>query len=538
MPRPYSLQGNVVGGAGNDGPGAGRMTDEAQGGRIFFSSTGRSLVEEDEIVVLSVGVDIGSSTSHLVFSRVVLERLDSRYVVSTRETFYQSGILLTPYGAADEIDAQALGRFIERQYEDADVDPDEIDTGALILTGAAVRRRNARNIGDLFARQAGKMVAVSAGDSLETIMAAHGSGAVARSIRDKATVMNVDVGGGTSKIAICCDGRVSDVTALDVGARLVCLDAGGRIVRVEEAGRRFGAELGLDLAVGVELAPEARRALAALMADRLFEAMAGGAPASSGCDLLRLAPLTTSAAVEQVTFSGGVAEYIYGREQENFGDLGLLLAQEIRTRVEKWGPRLAPGNEGIRATVVGASQYTTQVSGSTIFVSPLEALPLRNVPVIAPAFDLDADTIDAAAVAGAIRALLRRLDLADTDMPVAVFVPWRGSATFQRLDGFCRGVIDGLAPVLSRGQALVLAGDGDVGGLLGIHLREESRLSNPIVSVDGLALKQFDYIDIGAMLPNSGAVPVVIKSLIFPTSTAPGTEWQQPRRTLGEAVTG
>src|SRR5215216_6403073 len=213
------------------------MNDEAVGGRVFFSSTGRSLVDEDEIVVLSVGVDIGSSTSHLVFSRIVLERLDSRYVVSKRETFYQSDILLTPYstGREETIDSDALGAFIERQYKDANVDPDEIDTGALILTGVAVRRRNARKIGELFARQAGKLVAVSAGDSLESILAAYGSGAVARSIRDQGRVMNVDVGGGTTKIAVCADGRVVAVTALDVGARLVVIDAGERIVRVEEA---------------------------------------------------------------------------------------------------------------------------------------------------------------------------------------------------------------------------------------------------------------------------------------------------------------
>src|SRR5262250_2724787 len=216
------------------------MTEEAVGGRIFFSSTGRSLVDEDEIVVLSVGVDIGSSTSHLVFSRIVLERLDSRYVVTTRETFYQSDILLTPYASEGEeaIDASKLGAFIEQQYKDAKVDPDEIDTGALILTGVAVRRRNARKIGELFARQAGKMVAVSAGDSLETVMAAYGSGAVARSLRENATVVNIDIGGGTSQIAICADGRVIDPPALDVGARLLCLDPTGRIVRVEEAGRR------------------------------------------------------------------------------------------------------------------------------------------------------------------------------------------------------------------------------------------------------------------------------------------------------------
>jgi len=499
---------------------------EEQGGRIFFSSTGRSLVEEDEIVVLTVGVDIGSSTSHLVFSRIVLERLDSRYVVTTRETFYQSDILLTPYSAAEEIDAQALGAFIARQYQDANVDPDEIDTGALILTGVAVRRRNARNIGELFARQAGKMVAVSAGDSLETVMAAHGSGAVARSIRDQATVMNVDVGGGTSKIAICCDGRVSDLTALDVGARLVCVDAQGQIVRVEEAGRRFGAELGLDLAVGRRFSPEGGRRLAAMMADKLLQAAMGGAPALRAGGLLRLDPLAASASIDQVTFSGGVAEYIYGRETQSYGDLGAALAQEIRARIPRLGAKLEPSNEGIRATVIGASQYTTQVSGSTIFVSPLEALPLRNVPVIAPALALEAEEIDAAAVAGAIKAVLRRLDLIDTDAPVALFVPWRGSATFQRLENFCRGVVAGLAPVLSRGHALVLAGDGDVGGLMGIHLREELGLSNPIISVDGLALKEFDYVDIGTMLPNSGAVAVVIKSLIFPASAAPGMEWR------------
>src|SRR6478609_108282 len=487
--------------------------DEAEGGRIFFSSTGRSLVDEDEIVILSVGVDIGSSTSHLVFSRIALERLDSRYVVTTRETFYQSDILLTPYSAEEEIDAEALCAFIEHQSQAANVDPDEIDTGALILTGVAVPRRNARKIGELFARQAGKMVAVSAGDSLETVMAAHGSGAAANSIRDRITVMNVDVGGGTSKIAICTDGRVTDVTALDVGARLVCLDPAGRIVRIEEAGRRFAADLGITLEPGAQLSAETARALAARMADRLFEAMNGGS-------------LAAGAAIAQVSFSGGVSEYIYGREAQTYGDLGVLLAQEIRTRAAGWGPQLERANEGIRATVIGASQYTTQVSGSTIYVSPLAGLPLRNVPVIAPVFALDSEDIDSSAVAAEIKALLKRLDLADAGTPVAVFVPWRGSATFRRLDAFCQGLTEGLAVILADGQPLVLAGDGDVGGLIGIHLREEMGVDNAIVSVDGLELKEFDYIDIGAMLPMSGAVPVVIKSLIFPASAAARGERQ------------
>ncbi len=503
-----------------------KIEADDQGGRVFFSSTGRSLEGEDEICILSVGVDIGSSTTHLVFSRIVLERLDSRYVVTERETFYQSDILLTPYASQDAIDADALDAFFEKQYENAMVDPDEIDTGALILTGVAVRRSNARRLGELFARQAGKLVAVSAGDSLESVMAAFGSGAVARSIREGAPVMNVDVGGGTSKIAICVDGAVAAITAIDVGARLVCTDDAGRITRLEEAGRRFGDDLGLKLEIGGELAPQDAKRLAARMADSLFDAMAGGAPLLGATGLLRLDPHGFDGRIGAVTFSGGVSEYVYGRETASFGDLGGLLAAEIRERVAASGARLEPPAQGIRATVIGASQYTTQVSGSTIFVSPLDVLPLRNLPVIAPDFALDGDTVDGAAVAAAVRMALQHLDLMESEIPVAIFVPWRGSATFHRLDAFCRGVAAGLGDALARGQPVVLAGDGDVGGLLGIHFREEMKLENPVISIDGLELKQFDFIDIGEMLESSGAVPVVIKSLIFPASAALGRDWQ------------
>src|SRR5260370_9185122 len=307
------------------------------------------------------------------------------------------------------------------------------------------------------------MVAVSAGDNLETVMAASGSGSVARSIRDRTTVMNVDVGGGRAKISMCSEGRVVDVAAIDVGGRLVCLDGSGRVVRIEEAGRRFAGELGIKLELGEHLEAEAARALAARMAERLFEAMAGGSPTAAGSGLLRLDPLAGRGQIDQVTFSGGVSEYIYGREAEMFGDLGALLAQEIRARLTGSGMKLEPSTEGIRATVIGASQYTTQVSGSTIYVSPMEALPLRNVPVIAPALALEAEAIDPAAVAGAIKAVLRRLDLGAGDTPVAALVPWPGSAPFRRLDDFFRGAIVGLADIPPEGPPLALVGDDHAG---------------------------------------------------------------------------
>ena len=515
------------------------MNDESAGGRIFFSSTGRSLVDEDEIVVLSVGVDIGSSTSHLVFSRIVLERLDSRYVVTTRETFYESDILLTPYSAEETIDADALGAFIERQYKDAKVDPDEIDTGALILTGVAVRRRNARKIGELFARQAGKMVAVSAGDNLETVMAAYGSGAVARSIRDRTTVMNVDVGGGTSKISICSEGRVVDLTAIDVGARLVCLDATGRIVR-HRGGRPplRAASSGSSSSSATRSRREAARALAARMADRLMDAMAGGSPTAAGHGLLRLDPLAARGPVDQITFSGGVSEYIYGREAADVrrsrrapgaGDPrpARRLARPARA-LDRRHPRhrhrgLAihhPGERQHHLRVAHGGAAAAQRAGDR--AGAWRSRTRRSIrPRSRPP----------------IKGVLKRLDLGEGDTPVAVFVPWRGSATFRRLDDFCSGAIAGLADILAKGHPLVLVGDGDVGGLLGVHLHEEMRVTNAIVSVDGLELKEFDYIDIGTMLPTSGAVPVVIKSLIFPTSAAPGKEWQPAPRALGAPAT-
>ena len=279
----------------------------------------------DEICLLSVGVDIGSSTSHLVFSRIVLERLDSRYIVTERETFHASDILLTPYAAENTIDAEALGAFIRKEYADAKVDPDEIDTGALILTGVAVQRKNARAIGELFAREAGKLVAVSAGDSLETVMAAHGSGAVARSIRDQCMVMNVDVGGGTSKIAICADGQVIDAAAVDIGARLVCLSPDGQILRVEAAGKLLGESLGLNMNVGAMLTLEQGRNLASSMASKLFEAMFGAKLMTGGVSLMRTEPLTRRWPVGAIQFSGGVSEFIYGNERAKFGDLGPLL---------------------------------------------------------------------------------------------------------------------------------------------------------------------------------------------------------------------
>jgi ethanolamine utilization protein EutA len=487
-------------------------------GSARFSNANRNIAEEEEIRLTTVGVDIGSSTSHLVFSRIVMERFGARYIVSKRETLHEAPITLTPYLDGADIDAAALGAFVDASFESAGLARGDIDTGALILTGVAVRRRNARAIADLFAAEAGKFVAVSAGDGLEATMAAHGSGAVLRSARGGGLVVNIDIGGGTTKIAHCRGGKVSQVTALDAGARLVVVDQDGTIIRLEPAGKIHAAAVGVEISLGARPAPGALDAMAERMAERIVEA-AGLSPLSPETEaLLLIPPLPAAGDMDALTFSGGVSEYVYGHQPAQFGDLGPQLAACVRRRIEALGAPLEQPAATIRATVVGASQYTVQLSGTTIFIDPPETVPLRNVPVLVPELDLAARELDPDALAATIGVALTRLDLQDKEVPVALGFHWQGSASFQRLHQFCTGVHGALRESLGRGQPLVLVSDGDIGGLIGLHLKEEMGVEAPVISVDGIELQEFDYIDIGELIPSSGAVPIVIKSLIFPAS--------------------
>lgn len=491
------------------------MPNDTEGGRIFFARSRRVPDRDSEIRLVSVGVDIGSSTSHLAFSRLVLRRYRGGAQIVRRELLHESDISLTPYTDSATIDTEALGRFIVQQYELADITPEMIDTGALILTGTASGKTNARAIGELFACKTGRFVAVAAGDGLETTLSAHGSGAVAASARAGVRVMNVDIGGGTSKIAVCEDGAVVDLTAVDVGARLVRFDSQGRVTHIEPGGLLHAKAAGLV----IDEAPArgALEAMAISMAASLFEACGGAALSEATRSLLRLPPLREGRNPDQLRFSGGVAEYMYGREARHFGDLGPLLADAVLALMRPWGPVLLDGDQGIRATVIGASQHSVQLSGNTIFIDKASTLPLTSLPVIVPEVAMDGEVIEAGAVAAAIGDALIRLDLAACESPLALGYRWQGSATHARLASFCAGVAAGLALYLERGHPLVLVGDSDVGGLVGIHARENTKAS-AVVSIDGVVVRELDYIDIGELLQVSGGVPVVVKSLVFPSA--------------------
>src|SRR5258707_10444201 len=220
----------------------------------------------DNVELTTVGVDVGSSTSHLLFAKLHLQRLtqslSSRFVVVHREVLHRSPILLTPYRSDGLIDVQALERFVHAAYAEAGLTPEQIDTGAVILTGAALERANARAVAELFAGSGGKFVCASAGHNLEGILAAHGSGAVALSHQRGDTLLHVDVGGGTTKLGLLKNGEILSTAAVHVGGRLVAFDADERVTRIEPSAVPVAEALGIPLSIGGRLDGPQRRLLA------------------------------------------------------------------------------------------------------------------------------------------------------------------------------------------------------------------------------------------------------------------------------------
>lgn len=464
----------------------------------------------------SVGIDIGSSTSHLMFSRLVLmrvgETMTSRFEIVERFVTYASPILLTPYVDGSTIDVQALGGFIAESYAAAGVARDGVDAGAVIATGEAARKENAEAIVALFAEQAGKFVCATAGPNLEALMAAYGSGAVDLSASTGTTVLNVDVGGGTTKLAVVQRGQIVETFAINVGARLVAWDEHGRVTRIEDAARILARESGVRFAMGQRLSAESQQVLAERLADCLLEAIRRQDYSPLAEQLLVTPPLEYAGRFDFITCSGGVGEYIMASESRAFGDLGPRLGAAIRRRLESLGIQIMPSVARIRATAIGAAQYTLQVSGTTIYVTNPALLPLHNLQVITPHLP---DELTAEGVAAAVRAALRRGDAADGQRPIALALHWDREPAYRLLRPLADGVAAGLDGYLDGERPIVLAFDGDVGGMVGSILATEVRPETDVISVDELTLSDFDYIDIGAEIKHVQAVPVIIKSLVF-----------------------
>ncbi len=472
----------------------------------------------ENIELTTVGIDIGSSTSHLMFARVHLQRktqgLSSEFVVVSREILWRSPILLTPFLPDYTIDAGRLQAFVEESYRSAGLAPKAIDSGAVILTGEAIKRRNAQAIAQIFASDAGKFVCASAGHHMECVLAAHGSGATSISRRTHRTVLNVDIGGGTTKFALIANGEIESTCAVAVGGRLVAYAPDGTLARVEDPARQVARTLGIELTLGGRISDAERERLADALAGIVIAMISGEAPGALARELLLTEPLAAAERAHLVTFTGGVSEYIFGRESASFGDIARPLAERIQQAFSsgRIKPKLMNPGQGIRATVIGASQFTVQVSGKTIHMSEGIALPVRNVPVVFPALALHRE-FDPPGIAAAIRAALTGID-ASEEQPIALGIRWHGDPYYQRM----RELAEGIAQALGANTALplILMVDGDIGRLLGHILEHELGIERGIISIDGIHLRELDYVDIGEVIPATGVVPVIIKSLLFP----------------------
>lgn len=474
------------------------------------------LWQKDNVELTTVGIDIGSATSHFMFARVLLHRLaqslSSRFVVVQREVLYRSDILLTPFLDDGTIDARRLGEFIRAGYDAAGLTPRSIDSGAVLLTGEAIKRRNAGAIAALFAAEAGKLVCASAGHHMESALAAHGSGASALSRRARNRLLHVDIGGGTTKLALIEAGELRATAALAVGGRLVVRDGIGRLQRLDDSAVTASEAAGRRLRLGEPVDEEDVEALAAVLAEAVVSTVRQ-APDALARALCLTPPLPAFGPVDGVTFSGGVAEYLYCRSRSYYGDIALPLARHLK-RAFATGRMPAPlrnAAEGIRATVIGASQFSVQASGNTVHISSNAALPLRNVPVVVPVLCLG-DRIDAAAVAAEVAQCLARIE--DVAPPaVALAVRWEGEPFYARLRALAEGIARGVAA--ASATTLVLMVDSDVGRLIGQILSEELVFARALLSVDDLTLEEFDFVDIGEVIQPAGVVPVLIKSLLF-----------------------
>lgn len=480
-----------------------------------------ALLDSDWLELVSLGVDIGTSTTHFVFSRLRLARmghqLSARYVVVSREILWRSPVHWTPYEPDRErIDADALQQLLRAAHEHAGLPPDAVDTGAVVATGEAARRENARKVVELFASEGGKFVCATAGHHLEARLAAYGSGAVALSREQGGRrVLNIDVGGGTTKYSVVEAGTVTSTTAIHLGGRLLRLSEDLELTAAEDAGAEILRLAGVDWSPG-ERKPEDEvadlaRWMAATIVRYPFDAAFREEVEGS---LLLTEPPDMAEGYDAVVFSGGVSECMAGTEARFLGDMGSFLGEALVEAVEASALPVVPARAGILATVVGASQHTVQVSGDTIYLSQEDGPPLRNVRVVRTDVVPEAD-IDPAAVGARIQQKVDAVLEDNVDDDVAVALHWKGTPSFSRISRLAQAIEIGLGRRIEEGRLLCLVFDGDVGRSVGAYLDNERRIDNRIVVVDGIEVSDFEFIDIGRTLQDSGAVPVTIKSLVF-----------------------
>lgn len=471
--------------------------------------------------VLSVGIDIGTTTTQLVFSKITIENTAAlvcapRISIVGKEVIHKSSIHLTPLSSGSVIDGERVRLLIESEYARAGIRPADVRTGAVIITGEAARKENAAEVLRTLAGLAGEFVVATAGPALEGIIAGKGAGADLISRQRGAVVANLDIGGGTTNIAVFRDGEVIDTACLDIGGRLIRVaDQGGRICYISQKMKKLLATMGLTIVEGNILAEKVAEKIAWKMA-MVLEEVLGLVPPSEDLDLLLTDHnLNRKYAIDFLTFSGGVADYIDGAGDSDvyaFGDIGRLLGRAIaRSKILQLKPRL-PSVETLRATVVGAGSHATTISGSTIKISGT-TLPLQNIPVLK--LTLQDEALPFAEWAEVIRRKVDWFRLENGNQTLALAFMGPTDISFRELQTLADSIISGLDCGEGTDAPLIVIVEKDLAKALGQTLRAKSAGQRDVVCIDTVKVENGDYIDIGRELAGGKVVPVIVKTLLF-----------------------
>ena len=473
-------------------------------------------MEINTIKLLSVGIDIGSSTTHLVFSNLVLLRDDKsssrRFRIEERNIIYEGRIIDTPLLDNDTIDLNKLTGFAREECERAGIDPADIQTGAVIVTGETARKHNAKQIAEALSRDAGKFVAATAGPNFESLLAAMGSGATARSKDTGKTILSCDIGGGTSNMAISINGEVISTSCISVGGRLLSINSEGEISRLSEPVQKVMKHIGLSYKTGDRIPETAIEKIASELAGALIEVMTGPANSFLARELMVTESLNFPGTIDEYSFSGGVAEFIYGANG-NYGDMGKILSDNIIALLPQLkAPVVEPVNK-IRATVIGAGAYSLSISGSSGFMDDKISFPIRNVPVLR--VDVERSKLSAEHVVSQVKSAFQRFDLIEGEDVVALYFKDPVRVSYPKLELFATSIEAALCNSIENKIPVILIFEKDIACSVGNVIRRETRLKTNLLSLDELMLQDGDWIDISEPLVGCQVFPVTVKSLIF-----------------------
>ncbi|MGD8342131.1 MAG: ethanolamine ammonia-lyase reactivating factor EutA [Desulfobacterales bacterium] len=473
-------------------------------------------MKPDKLDILSVGVDVGSSTSHLVFSKLLLEKDERsatrRFKIRQRQIIYEGRIIHTPVLDDKTLDIKKLTEFFKAEYKHAGIHPKDIQTGAVIVTGESARKQNAHQIAEALSNDAGKFVAATAGPNFESLIAAMGSGAAARSKDNHKTILSCDVGGGTSNMAVIKDGQTLSTSCISVGGRLLGVGSNGKIWRIDPPARLVMQHLGLNHKIGDRISRADIKRIAVAFAKVLFEVITGPAISRLARQLMVTDNLRFPDRIDEYSFSGGVAELMYGG-LNHYDDIGKVLAEQINTLIHRLVADVVEPANKIRATVIGAGAYSLSISGSSCFMDDQLAFPFRNVPVIR--VDFDSSSLNLEHMVSQINAAFRRFDRDEGEDVVALYFQDPVQASYPQLELFARSIEASHANSIKNGLPIVLIFGTDIACGVGNVIRRETDLKSNLLTLDELMLADGDWVDIGEPLVGGQVFPVTVKSLVF-----------------------